>query len=362
MFDFIPIQSYTPLYYYLLLFIVLVTLLHTHSLPFYNIIVKRYNRNFGLLIVIFLLLYIGLRPINGVFIDMTTYAKQFERVSNETYNIDSFNDPLYGNFLFVATRTVTVNFFFFLCACLYIIPLFIICKKWFKAYWFYGFLFLITSFSFWAYGTNGIRHGIAGSLFLLGFSREKRTWKFFWLFMAINFHLSMLLPVIGYFLASLYNYPKKIIYFWLFCIPLSLLSSGAFETFFGSLGFADERINYLTTEANAESFSSTGFRWDFLFYSGVAVFAGWYYIVKLKLRDQIYNMLFITYTFSNAFWILVIRANFSNRFAYLSWFMMALIIIYPLLKHKLISEQHKKIGLILFIYFFFTFFMNVIKA
>jgi surface polysaccharide O-acyltransferase-like enzyme len=66
--------------------------------------------------------------------------------------------------------------------------------------------------------------------------------------------------------------------------------------------------------------------------------------------------------FANAFWILVIRANFSNRFAYLSWFMMALVIIYPLLKKEMIKNQYKVLAKVMLIYFAFTFLMNVILA
>src|SRR5690606_25184293 len=110
-------------------------------------------------------------------------------------------------------------------------------------------------------------------------------------------------------------------------------------------------------EVEEGKFSSTGFRWDFLLYSSTAVFAGWYYIVKRNYKDKIYFWLFNTYVFSNAFWILVIRANFSNRFAYLSWFMIGLVIIYPLLKQQIIPKQHQVIGLILIAYFSFTFFM-----
>jgi hypothetical protein len=66
--------------------------------------------------------------------------------------------------------------------------------------------------------------------------------------------------------------------------------------------------------------------------------------------------------FANAFWILVIRANFSNRFAYLSWFMMALVIIYPFLKSQLMPNQNKVLARVILFYFAFTFLMNVILA
>ena len=39
--------------------------------------------------------------------------------------------------------------------------------------------------------------------------------------------------------------------------------------------------------------------------------------------------------YANAFWIMVIRAEFSNRFAYLSWFLYPIVLAYPLLKLKI---------------------------
>lgn len=173
----------------------------------------------------------------------------------------------------------------------------------------------------------------------------------------------MLLPSLGFVIANLYNHPKKMLTFWLVCIPLSLVGGGFFENFFASLGFEDDRLSYLTDgNVNNDNFSSTGFRWDFLIYSGTAIFAGWYYIVKKEFNEKIYFWLFNTFVFSNAFWILVIRANFSNRFAYLSWFMMGLVIIYPLLRQQLIPKQHQKVGLILLANFAFTFLMNIILS
>ena len=315
----------------------------------------------GFFAFVFVLLFMGLRPIHDVFVDMPGYSNIFHRyVDNPELQIS--NDILFEIYTMIAAQIMTAQMYFLLFACLYVFPLYIVCKKWFKQYWFYGFLFLVTSFSFWSYGTNGIRNGVAGSLFLLAISRDKRVWQIVFIMLAIGFHKTMLLPTIGFVLANFYNKPKVMIAFWIATIPISLLGSGLFESIFSAIGFGedDRMLRYLTTEADTTVFSSTGFRWDFLLYSLTAVVAGWYYIVKLKYNDKIYFWLFNTYVFANAFWILVIRANFSNRFAYLSWFMMGLVIIYPLLKSKLITSQHKKIGLILVIYFAFTFFMNVV--
>lgn len=357
--EFIPIELYTPVYYYALLVVVILVFFHTQVLNLSETTNLLFMRNLGIVSLVFVLTYMGFRPLSQEFGDMPIYNRLFEyyKAGNP---IVSLKDPVFHVFAMYLSKVVSSQFFFFICALLYVIPLYLVSKKWFEEYWFYSFLFLVISFSFWAYGVNGIRNGIATSLFLLGVSRKKILWQILWIILAINFHKSMLLPTAGLLLANLYNRPKKIIIFWFLCVILSLLVGDYFETLFATIGFDDERLSYFTTEANEEKFSSTGFRWDFLAYSASAIFAGWYYIVKKNYKDRIYFCLYNTYVFANAFWILVIRANFSNRFAYLSWFMLGLIIVYPLLRRQIIVNQHKKIGLILLIYFGFTFLMNVV--
>jgi len=352
--DFLPIEIYTPLYYYIIAMVVIFTYIKLQR----GILS---NKN-DITLVLFVIIYIGLRPISGFFIDMISYSRQFISIQNGYNNLKS-NDLGFDIFMLLSTKIMTVNFFFFLCAFLYVYPLYMVCKKWFPTYWFYAFLLLVCSFSFWAYGTNGIRNGIAGSLFLLGISRDKRVWQILFIFLAINFHKTMLLPTMGFVIAQFFNKPKIIIAFWVLSIPLSLAAGGFWESFFANLGFEDDRLSYLTEgNVNDDDFSSTGFRWDFLAYSATAIFAGWYFIVKKAFEDKIYYWLFNTYVFANAFWILVIRANFSNRFAYLSWFMMALVIIYPFLKSQLMPNQNKVLARVILFYFAFTFLMNVILA
>lgn len=356
--DFIPIQAYTSLYYHTLLVVVLITFFFTQSLTIDSRLNLDYVKISGILLLLFTLLYIGLRPINGVFIDMTNYAYIFEHYQ-EGYPITSERDVGFHFFMYLSSNIMSVQKFFLMCAGFYVLPLYFVCKKWFPKYWFYAFLMLVGSFSFWSYGTNGIRNGIAASLFLLAISREKRIFQAFWLSIAINFHLSMSIPILGFIITQFYRKPKVFLIIWFLSIPLSLAVPGFWENLFSGL-VGDQRSVYLTEEANSEVFSSVGFRWDFLLYSASGIFAGWYYLFKKKFQDPIYGKLFNTYIIANAFWILVIRANFSNRFAYLSWFMLALVIIYPLLKRQFLKYQFRVLGLILLSYFIFTYFMNVI--
>ena len=353
--DFIPIEYYTPLFFYAILLVVIFT--------FFELITKGFQKTkYGLLLVFAIVLYMGLRPISGVYFgDTSTYARVFEHYQNGG-TVTTNKDVVFHTFMMGCSKLMDVHSFFLISAFLYVFPLYLVSKKWFKQYWYYAFLILVASFSFWAYGTNGVRNGIAGSFFLWAISRDKRLFQFLLILLAISFHKSMLLPAVGFTLSLYYNKPKVILIFWILCIPMSLVAGGFWESFFANLGFDDDRVSYLTAgNVNDDNFSSTGFRWDFLLYSATAVYAGWYFIIKKGFNDKVYNNLFITYLIANAFWILVIRANFSNRFAYLSWFMMALVIVYPFLKDQLIAKKTSiKLGWIMIAYFAFTFLMNVI--
>lgn len=74
---------------------------------------------------------------------------------------------------------------------------------------------------------------------------------------------------------------------------------------------------------------------------------GWYYIYRKKFNDRFYTLIYNSYLLTNIFWILVIRANFSDRFAYLSWFLIPFLLVYPLLKQKLDLKEGIWLGTIL---------------
>lgn len=361
MFDFIPIAYYSHIYHYLLLIVVVLTLLHSNLLPIDEQKKLSFTRFTGKVLLVFVVLYMGLRPINGIFVDMTSYANIYESIT-EGYQVTLNEDIGFDFFILFCTKIMSVHAFFFTCTMIYVLSLWYLSKKWFKNYWFYAFLMLVGSFSFWAYGTNGIRNGIATSLFLFALAfNERKIVMIVLLVLACSMHKSMLLPSLAYGLTFVNNNPKKYFYIWLAAIPLSLVLGGFWENFFAGLGFGDDRVSYLTSgNVNDDNFSSTGFRWDFLLYSASGVFAGYYFVIKKGFQDKRYLHLLNTYLLVNAFWILIIRANFSNRFAYLSWFMIGLVIIYPFLMQK--TVQYKLMGKIIFIYIFFTFFMNVILA
>ena len=110
-------------------------------------------------------------------------------------------------------------------------------------------------------------------------------------------------------------------------------------------------------EEMQDQFNKTGFRWDFLLYSAFPVAMIWYVTRFRRFTDKAYTLFANVYLFCNAFWIMVIRSSFSNRFAYLSWFIYPVVMAMPLLRMNLWKDQDRKTAIILFFYGAFTFFM-----
>ncbi len=357
MFDFIPEQTYSITYLYISGVIVLFTVLNSLIVPLESEKNLSFFKFMGIILLVFVLAYLGFRPISWVFGDMRIYENRYIYYANGG-EVAANKDVGFALFMKVLSFAFSVKTFFFICAFFYIYPLYRSSKKWFNNYWYYAFLMAVISFSFWPYGSNGIRNGLATSVFVLALANENKKVYAYSLFV-ISFlcHASLLLPIACFFVANMYKDTKLYFRIWLLAIPLSLVSGGFWEGFIGGLGF-DDRLSYLTDYTYQDSFAYTGFRWDFLIYSGLGVLSGWYFIFKKGYESRTYSLLLITYLLSNSFWILVIRASFSNRFAYLSWFLLPFVIIYPLVDKKIFKNQNSITGVIIFTYFIITFILT----
>ena len=354
--------NYTLFYYNFLLVITLFIFIKSWTISLESPVNLIEKNVLGFIFFLIILLFIGFRPINFRFGDMVIYNIEFEKYVNGAA-FDTKKEFLFESFKYFFAKNFSATSFFFVCAFLYITPLYIASKKLFVDYSFYAFFLLVISFSFWAYATNGIRNGIATSLFIYAITRDSKIIKWAILLAIIFIHKSILITVIIYLLVSKFNFTKVYLLLWFICIPLSLVLGSFLEQFFLGLGFADEKLKVYLEGVDQVQEGVTlvvGFRWDFLLYSAVGVFASWYFIFIKKFEDKTYSLICNTYLISNSIWILVIRVSYSNRFAYLSWFLLALVIIYPLLKSKIFENQHKVIGTITILYFSFTYLFDFI--
>ncbi len=354
----IPPEYYTLIFYTIVLGLLIFDLI---SLIKKGYVIKNskridYKSVFLLLLVVF---YMGLRPISGKYFgDMATYNHYFEQYASGA-DITTGSDILWQIFMKFCSGIMSAKMFFLVCSMLYVYPLYKASKNWLGANNYFLFLMFIASFSFWAYGTNGIRNGIATSLFVLGISyNHRRILKFGLITLSFFIHASLIIPIAGFIFTTFYQNSKYYFFFWCICILFSLSFGEVFETLFASIGFEDPRLSYLTEgNVNNDDFAYIGFRFDFLLYSASAIFAGYYFVIKKKFKDKTYIQLLNIYILSNAFWVLVIRANFSNRFAYLSWFLMAAVIFYPFFKGRFFNKQHTTLVYTIFSYFGFSYLM-----
>lgn len=345
-----------------MLFMMLVTLLHVYQNDLFDLRTITFSFVMGTVLLLFIIFYLGTRPISYVFADMATYGKFYNRVAaGETPIVRK--DYLFNYFLIGSTKIMSARWFFFICGLIYTLPLYLFSKKYSGSFWYFTFFIFIGSFMYWPFGTNGVRNGLATSLIVLALCfYERKIVMYAIMALAFGMHNSVIIPIAAFVISGFYKNPKIYLWIWLLAIPLSLIGGHFWETLFGGLGFSDDTRagDYLTKgNINKDVFAYTGFRWDFLFYSCFAAFAGWYFIFKRDITDKFYIHLWGIYMIANAFWILVIRANFSNRFAYLSWFLMAPVIAYPLLRYKLFPNQYRVIGVILAVYYLFTYFMFI---
>jgi hypothetical protein len=322
----------------------------------------------ALLLTLVLIFFLGLRPMSSqAFGDMPFYAHSYQNVIS-SYSVISFKSEwLWNNLAFFCKQVgFSVYEYFLIIEFGYFFGMLICALLLMRKNLWIAILFFYTSFSCYTFGVNGIRNGLACSLDLIAISLfalggPKRPAGLVLMALAMGFHRSSALPSAAA-IASLYfvKDTKTAIRFWIASIAISLAAGPLVERFFAALGFDDRLSDYASTnqeKGSMDQFSQAGFRWDFLLYSSGAVAMIWYVTRYRKFKDSVYTILANSYLLCNAFWIMVIRSAFSNRFAYLSWFLYPVVMAYPLLRMNLWKDQDRKTALIFFLYSGFTLFM-----
>lgn len=358
---------YYPVYIYSLLFL---TIGYTISISKYGTSLIQRNTN-HLSVLVYILLFVvlvGLRPISGYYFgDTANYAQSYNLFVNGIlqYNPDS-KEWFFNWLMYQCSQVMDVHGFFLLVEILYVSPVLWACKKLVPNHALLMFLVCMGAFSFFTYGTNGIRNGMACSLIIAALAcvhgnLMQKVIGGMLAFLAFNIHRSTGLPIVCILATFFVKDTRLILGWWIASIFLSLMVGGPIEAFFTGLGFDDRLSSYATDDSADAMFSSTGFRWDFLLYSTMPILLGYYVVIKRKIWDKNYLLLLHTYILCNSFWVMMIRASYSNRFAYLSWFLYALVLIYPCLKLPIWKDQGKKTALIMGGHLGFTLFMYLIS-
>lgn len=360
----IPAYLYSKIFLYIVVVLTLFVSFKISGQSYDTIRRGDNNSMFALGLCIVFALWIGMRPIWVGFGDTVLYEHTFNLMKNQIQCVyEGSTEWIWNNLTYYCSQTMDVSSYFTIIAIGYFGFTYLASRVLTPNNVLASVLFIMGAFSFYTYGTNGLRNGLACSITLaaiafLATSRKNLIIGLLLAFLAVNIHRSTLLPIASL-LASIYIVKQfKWAYtFWILSILISLVAGGTVTALFAGLGF-DGRESYLTSFEDGK-FSHTGFRWDFLFYSMMPIILGYYVIIKKGIEDRTYTILLNTYTLANAFWVMVIRANFSNRFAYLSWFMYPIVLAYPLLKLDIWGEdQGKRTAQIMLAHIGFTWFMT----
>lgn len=308
----------------------------------------------GFILLIFSIFFVGLRPVSDSFGDMVVYDAIYSDLSQYGESQLLSSDYIFQLYIrFFVLLGLSSDIFFFISFFLYVFLPTIVFIKLLGKFWFWGILLFLTSISFWGYGVNGIRQGLATSLFLLVFASRNVFFTILILFFSVGLHASMIIPSVMYIISFLF----------LKCRVKSLMLIWFVSVVFSYFG-GKEMLAYSSSFISSERFLSyvqnpERYRLDFVLYSAIPIIFGGFFIEKIGLRDVFYKRILTTYILINIVWVFLIYMSFSNRLAYLSWFIMPLILIYPLLK---IDFKFKKSALVITLFFYssFTFVMNVL--
>lgn len=321
----------------------------------------------ALLLSVLAILYLGLRPTHFMFGDMVNYAKGYRYGQMTGVAIEAK-----GEWFFAWIQQVLIDLglseqiFFLVCAIGYIYLQYWVCQKLLWENVWIAMLFILSAFEFYVFAVNGVRNGLACAIVMAAMTiaiqangdKKKLLLAVFIAFLARGIHSSVVIPV-GCAIVALYwiKNPKYALYLWVASIAVSLVAGGFFVGLIGDMMSGEASYNDYTGHQTESTFSRTGFRWDFLLYSAMPVWLIYYLNIKKKIREHIFDFLAVTYLLANSFWILVIRVNYSNRFAYLSWFLYPLVLAYGLIRLKIWEDQDRRIGFFLLAHAGFTLIM-----
>ena len=369
MIDFIPVSEYAHYFDVTVLCMVLTAVWQCHTGSVLKKETVSLNAMWGVLFTLILILYMGLRPVSVYFGDTVNYAKGFYTAANSH---DPFSWQWEGEWLFYNlmqwfARYSDIHTFFLLCATVYIGSLWLAMQRIFKGYYYIPFLVILSMFTFWSYGVNGIRNGMGASLFILAMTYVNRPPVMIGLcVLAAGIHKSIYLMVgagtLTWFIKNSYWYLAG----WMACVGVSYAIGGRIQAYLAATNLmgGDDRFSGYLTGDNMEGENvqmSMTFRWDFLLYSAMGVAVGYYFIFRRNFKDEYYHWIYNTFLVTNAFWVLVIRAAYSNRFAQISWFIMPVVLIYPFMKERFWVNHEKMLGYALLTFYAFTFYFNIWK-
>jgi len=350
-----------PAYLYKYIYLLIVTVL--------TLAVVKYRRSLKMnesiigsaFLCLFMVFFIGFRPLSAYFVDMVNYANWWGTSTWWGFDWEAENLLFDNLYQYMGSVFPDGTVFFVVIAAIYFTSMLVACRKLFPSNTLIVFLVCLAAFSTFSYGTNGIKAGAAASLFLAALAYRDKMWlSIIFLLLSWGFHHSMQLPVVAYFLTLVFKNEKWYFYGWLFCLLMAVAHISLFQELFA--GMTDESgAGYLNWDVNDDWGGKGGFRLDFVIYSAMPVLMGYYVKYKYLMEDKLYDAMLYIYLICNGVWMLCMYAQFTNRIAYLSWFMYPILLVYPC--YAIANENHPLVLVrqkVVLLHLAFTLFMVLI--
>lgn len=373
-FTFVPGWLYVPLFNGIIFLLVMTAVAQGYKGSIYRWNAAKGTRLMGVVLVWFLILYIGLRPTTS-FREYPDFCDTFN-YKGSIMALKALNPPSWiptdfsfrGEWLFGCIESFSAfyadeHLAFLVAALFYVGCAALFCKRSFGVQWFLPFLMICSAFTFFSYGVNGVRNGMAASMVILALSYRDKLWAAVLLcLLAVGVHKSMYLLIASAILAWKVTNPKVYIAGWFLCILAVAVGGSSISTAVASSGFFDDPrlAGYGVRDLSSGGYY-TGFRADFLLYSSLPILSGWYLFISKGYKDRTYIWLYNIYITSNAFWVLMMYASFSNRFAQLSWFIMPIVLMYPWFKVRVWKDQSRRLAGFVLVCYAYTFWCNFIQ-
>lgn len=347
---------------YQYIYIIFVAIITIYYVGKYKSPIYKPSTNVGgeLLLVIVMILFIGLRPVSRVFVDMLSYDSFLGRFQGETFIFTWETDnKIFDNLImWWSCNGIDARLFFLFISAIYFICTYLGIKRLFPNHSLLAYMVFLGAFSTFSYATNGIKAGAAASIFIMALGYwDKLLVCIPLMLVSLGFHHSMIMPVAAFVVTVFFKNPKWYYYGWFVCFIMALLHITYFQFLFG--GMADEQGSGYLMATEQTSEAHIGFRPDFVLYSAMPVVIGYLFEMKRKVRlSKTYTTLMHFYLMANSIWMLCMYASFNNRIAYLSWFVYPLVIIYPFVDvYNKDVNKNKKLRKAVIYHLAFTMFM-----
>lgn len=373
------INVYTLVDTYQYLLLILVTLFTYQLCKRYrttgfnqSLVDSRKAESIAFMLCILFSFLIGLRPIDVWTVnqwgDTAVYMDTYRVLNGTSFQFEwQAGNKIWDNlFSFWACNDLEPSFLFFIAASIYFGATYVACKKWFPHDTAIAYLAFLGAFSTYSYSYNGVKAGVAGALFLVAIAYyEKKSVSILFALLSLGFHHSMQLPIATYILTIFFKESKWYFYGWIFCVLMATLHIGFFQSLF--MGFGGNEDN-LYLQGVQDDITQIGFRPDFMLYSAAPIWIGYRLVMKENRKvSKLYLTLLHIYLCTNGVWMLCMYAAYSNRIAYLSWFMYPFVLIYPFLKEDIkgfrlfgLNNQYRMLAKVAMYHLYFTLFMNLV--